>query len=157
MPGVLAAPREVMLGWLPAPGPPVVSPLLATEPATGGVLALLRVLECRTIDVVEDATTPADVGWPFTRALVALLPGVVPPVPGDVPVECRTIDVVEDVTTPAAGVALDTGNPPNGFPGASAPWWVLAEAAPAADKAIHSIAPEMAEESTAVRTGDRAC
>jgi hypothetical protein len=150
MPGVLVAPRE---------GPPVVSPLLATEPATGGVPAVPREVpvECRTIDVVEDATTPGDVGCPFTRAVVELLPGVVPPVRGEVPVECRTIDVVEDVTTPAAGVGADTGNPPNGFPGASAPWWVLAEAVPAADKAIHSIAPEMAAVSAAVRTGDRAC
>jgi hypothetical protein len=154
MPGVLVAPREVMLGWLPAPGPPVVSPLLATESATGGVLVPV---ECRTIDVVEDVTTPGNVGWPFTRAVLAPLPGVVPPVPGEVPVECRTIDVVEDVTTPAVADGADTGNPPNGFPGASAPWWVLAEAVPAAEKASHSIAPEMAEVLTAVRTGDRAC
>ena len=100
-----------------------MSPLLATGPATDGVLAVLKVFG----------------------------------VPAGAPVECRTIDVVEDGTTPAAGAGANTGNPPNGSPGALAPWWVLAEAVPAADKAIHSIAPEMAAVLTAVCTGDRAC
>lgn len=83
---------------------PGVDPVVEDAPA-----------ECRTIDVVEDATTPAAGDELTPSADVELLPSVdVSLIPGpvavvvaaDVPVKCRMIDVVEDVTTPPVAGAL---------------------------------------------------
>ncbi|MBV8965371.1 MAG: hypothetical protein JO191_04255 [Mycobacteriaceae bacterium] len=120
--------------------------------------------ERRTIDVVEDDTTPAvelgpiAVGAP-TPGVVAravpgvaekVVPGVVAATPGDVWAPCRTIIVVDDATMPAAGAGTDAGV--YGSPGAPAPWWVLAAAVPAAARPIHTAAPAMAAVLNAVRT-----